>query len=603
MIGNIIKLAAAAALLFTSLPAMAQWKIKMQNKMNKYLYLIALLIMTTSLASCHDDNPEITGNEDEVIEKEQLPTHDIIETTVDAKTVVCAEGLDEISALFKNRLINENIQPEITPETELVIIDEKSAIQFINDKEKYQQLEDLYTRGGLIYLHKPALQCSALVARIQLGVFNEIPDETIPPLFDVYILNINGSEYNVGDVYNGDGQEITYFDEDGNPHTETIENIEKPSEYLYGRYAENAAKFVNTILHGESSASRADAILLSKSVVIKQCDNTIRLSQTYKKKEHHMAKEVTLIATGIISIIANIECKYDPMIDTDIYNITLIESYPGRQLWLGEREIHYKGAWYDKYGGFALSALNVNASLSYPEAKVRLRSHNIEKPSEINVLSVPDYDPFNLFWNLKVKEPLKYTSHRAKNGSVNKYSKIFTTNFSIEESWKWEVPYSSKIQDPKMELTINTAFSITSGAASSGIGANHDYNICNQYNIQNTFELPLPNKYEDTILLAFYLRSGNTGVKTDVLFANSPTLKSLYHENKRSALSRKQLIHSLSKEWQKVYNELKNANLFSPGLNADVIITLRMSNFEDITIGENAFTRICVDKNGNVSME
>lgn len=205
MNATIIKPLAKATMVFTPLLAMAQWKIK--NKMNKYLHLIALLCMAASLSSCNSDEPEITDDQ-EVVEKEPLPTNDIVETTVDAKTVVFADGLDEISALFKNRLIQENIQTDITPETELVIIDEKSATKFINDKEKYRQLEGLYLRGGLIYLHKPALQCAALMARIQLGVFNEIPDETTPPLYNVYIPNINGSEYNVGDVDSNGRQEI-----------------------------------------------------------------------------------------------------------------------------------------------------------------------------------------------------------------------------------------------------------------------------------------------------------------------------------------------------------------------------------------------------------
>lgn len=578
--------------------------------MKRYLFFAISLFMLTTLTGCHDEEP-VVPDEDEIVEKEPLPTYDIIETKVNANTVIYAEGLDEISALFKNRLINENIQPDITPETELVIIDEKSAPQFINDKEKYQQLEDLYIRGGLIYFHKPALQCSALVARIQLGVFNEIPDESIPPLFDVYILNIKGSEYKVDNVYRGESQETTYYDENGNPHTETVEKIEDPSEYLYGRYAENAAKFVNVILHGDGSTSRTNVRSMSMPDVIKQCDNTIYLNQTYKKKDHHMAKDVTLKATGVISIIAKIECDYDSKRDIDVYNIKLTESYPGSQLWLGEKKIHYTGAWYDKYGGFALSAFNVKASLSYPDAMVMLCSHNIKNTHNnyreglTHKVSVYDYDPLNLFWSFNVQNPLKYSSRRAKNGTVNDYSTIFTSDFSVEESWKWEVANSSKIEEPKMELSIGTEFSITSGAASSGIGANHDYNLCNSYNFQNDFKLPVPDKYEDSVWLTFCLRSGKADGDAieKVLFASSPTLKSLYYERNRAAQSRKRLIHLLSKEWQKVYDELKNANLTLPGQDAEVYMTLRTNDSEYIHIGENEFTKICINKDGEVSME
>lgn len=607
MNATIIKRAAVIALVFTPVLAMAQWKIK--TKMNKYLHLMALLLIATSFASCHNDEPVIIDDDEEVVEKEPLPAYDIIETTVDAKTVVFADGLDEISALFKNRLINENIQPHITPETELVIIDEKTAPQFINDKEKYQQLEDLYIRGGLIYLHKPASLCAALVARIQLGVFNEIPDESIPPLYDVYILNIKGSEYNVGDVYGNESQEITYIDEDGNSHTETLENIEEPSEYHYGLYAENAAKFVNAILRGEDSASRTTANYTNLLFVIKQHDYTIYLSQTYKKKDHHMAKDVTLQASGVISTIANIEYRYDAGRDVDVYSITLSEHYPGSKLWLGEKKIHYRGAWDDKYGGFALSKFNVNAYLNYPTANVSLRSadvrntHRNEKEGLNDKAEVKTNQPLNLNWSFSVDKPLKYSSKRAMNGSVNDYSKIITKDFSVEELWKWEVANSSKIQDYKPDLRINTEYTITSGAASSGIGANHDYNLSCKYNLNYAILLPLPDRYKDNVWISLYLLSGNGVGVEDVLFDNSPTLKLLDYKSERSALSRDRLIYSLSKEWQKVYDELKSANLSSKGLNGDVVMSLRLSDHTEITIGDNEFSRICVNKDGEVSME
>lgn len=608
MNATVNKPTANVALMFTPVLVIAQWKIKTRNKMKKFLHLIALLYMAASLASCNSDEPEITDDQ-EVVEKEPLPTNDIVETTVDAKTVVCADGLDEISALFKNRLINENIQPDITPETELVIIDEKSATQFINDKEKYQQLEDLYIRGGLIYLHKPASQCAALVARIQLGVFNEIPEGTIPPLYDVYILNIRGSEYNVGDVYGNESQEITYIDEDGNSHTETLENIEEPSEYHYGLYAENAAKFVNAILRGEDSASRTTANYTNLLFVIKQHDYTIYLSQTYKKKDHHMAKDVTLQASGVISTIANIEYRYDAGRDVDVYSITLSEHYPGSKLWLGEKKIHYRGAWDDKYGGFALSKFNVNAYLNYPTANVSLRSadvrntHRNEKEGLNDKAEVKTNQPLNLNWSFSVDKPLKYSSKRAMNGSVNDYSKIITKDFSVEELWKWEVANSSKIQDYKPDLRINTEYTITSGAASSGIGANHDYNLSCKYNLNYSILLPLPDRYKDNVWISLYLLSGNGVGVEDVLFDNSPTLKLLDYKSERSALSRDRLIYSLSKEWQKVYDELKSANLSSKGLNGDVVMSLRLSDHTEITIGDNEFSRICVNKDGEVSME
>lgn len=94
MNATIIKRAAVIALVFTPVLAMAQWKIK--TKMNKYLHLMALLLIATSFASCHNDEPVIIDDDEEVVEKEPLPAYDIIETTVDAKTVVLQTGLTKL---------------------------------------------------------------------------------------------------------------------------------------------------------------------------------------------------------------------------------------------------------------------------------------------------------------------------------------------------------------------------------------------------------------------------------------------------------------------------------------------------------------------------
>ena len=146
--------------------------------------LSSILIVGTTLTSCKDDELEKINNEEDTEAAppaNDLPPHDVIETKVTALTVIFATGLDEMSRLFQNRLSSELISPYLDDDTELVVFDEEGVTQFINDDEKYEKLEDFYLRGGLIYFHKPALQASALIARLKLGVFNDVPDKAIPP--------------------------------------------------------------------------------------------------------------------------------------------------------------------------------------------------------------------------------------------------------------------------------------------------------------------------------------------------------------------------------------------------------------------------------------
>ena len=76
-----------------------------------------------------------------------------------------------------------------------------------------------------------------------------------------------------------------------------------------------------------------------------------------------MAKEVTLEAEGTVSIDAKIRCAYSFDQDKDYYQITLNEYYPGKKVFGKARSKVKHGIYSDKYAGFALEGVLVDARL------------------------------------------------------------------------------------------------------------------------------------------------------------------------------------------------------------------------------------------------
>ena len=473
-----------------------------QNKRVWFKHLCQVVsiafMASTVLTGCKDEEPNLDHDDEmEAPLPEPLPTEDIIETRVNALTAIYADNPDEMTALFLNRLESGKIEPEISSETELIIFDEAGASKFINNSELFDKLEDLYQKGGLIYFHKPAMQATGLMARLELGVFQEVPDEIIPPICDAFILNIQGAEYTVDDIHTSGSKEYISIDEDGNEKIDIDEDVEAPSEYIYGRYAENAAKFVNEALEVSLRSrptvvrTRAGEKISEPPLIPIHWDKSFYLYKKYSKSDH-MAKDVTLEANGTVHLTAKIRCAYSFDQDKDYYQITLSENYPGSFFWKGEKSIKYKALYYDKYGGFALKAMNVYATLkncsdksvkvsvtegiapnnhpatgsketvtgwtlggsvglSYPlgvtgnftggyTSTTSISMPYSEIPAEFGRLYA---DGSGLKWSYNVNNPLEYHKHRGRNGGVNKYPKISTQDVTFEQTWSWVIDNTS----------------------------------------------------------------------------------------------------------------------------------------------------------------
>lgn len=623
--------------------------------LTKISVVFALLSVLT-LTGCKDDEPDCSReDDDDSLVVEDLPVSDQIETRMDVNAVIFAKNLDEIGSLFKNRLMPDGIQSAIDDNTDLVILDEQSASQFINDSQEYEQLENFYLRGGLFYFHKPALQAAGLIARLELGIFNSVPDDdNFKSICDAYIFNIEGAEYYAGDVHFPGPHTYEYVDENGNTFTETVEEREKPSEYIYGRYAENAAAFVNKVVknivrsRARSVSSRADNSAIEKIPFIPiQRDKNVDLVMEYNPKSHHMHNAIKLEAHGISSLSLDVGCAYSFDKDMDYYQFRMSEFYPGKQLYQGNLKFKHS-PYTDKAGGFALEKLHIstgihglfdgprlyavdhiapenepangtettvtgwtaNGTLGLSSGGLGLNAGGGYTSSTSITLPFSDMpaefqrgtaDGSDLVWDYTIRTPLRYHKHNDRNGGYNKFSDISVKDFTTQQTWCWIVANSSKMDEWPVMVSVFAQYFVTSGAASAGMGPNYSYNNLHDFRHEYLFDLPRPDRYKDRLSIVASPICPTSSYLRKMMSENSPRFSYLNDNPERTAIVRKHLTHRMSDEWLDIFNELKSMGPFL-GVDNEVTFTLRMSNGEIIPLGTTGSTGIHFSKDGRVSM-
>lgn len=615
--------------------------------------IVILTMVGGTLTSCNDDEPQIEVPELENNDVTEQPTQDIVETTVNANTAILASNLDEMSSFFLKRLNQGNVTLELNDDTELLIIDDASATKILKDDALFEKFEDFYYRGGLVYAHKPSMLTAALLIRLYEGVYDAEP-EVIIPLYDAWIFNIQGAQYCADDIHSEKPQTIEYVDEEGNSHSETITEPEKPSDYLYGRYAENAAKFVNQVMNGSSNTSTRvisrGGIKYTEPVPIPMQFDSRRfeLHRKFDKETEHITKGGELKASAILSLTVDVTCAYSFEQNKDFYQIKLSETYPGGSIWQGTHKVKYKKSYYDKYGGFGLDDIFVSITNIDTNHGVDVESLTSVAPdnqpatgtketvkgftvggsigiskgsfplspngtyTSTTSISMPVSElPYKLSWPQNKKDltwryststPLRYTARWGFNGSVSNYSNIMTKDFTIGQTWCWVFKNSDKQGNSPIRLTVNYNCYLTSGSASSSSGTNYEFNNCTVIRLNPTISLPIPDRFKDKITIVATPVSETSSLVRKLLRENSSSFRDIEDYPERAGVTRRELISSLGREWDKVYEQLKRLQPIS-GVKEEVTYTLQISDGERVKFDSYyGYTGIHIDKNGNVSL-
>ncbi|GAB6868564.1 hypothetical protein [Bacteroides rodentium] len=338
----------------------------------KALSLLLAGMMAFGLASCKDDeiDPGIDSPEANV----PIPTEDEVKTTVSKSYAVLGEHFDEVTPYVLKRMTGQryNYSPAdsyIADDVEVVFLDYDALLEI--SEEMVYEIKEVFDRGGAIYLHKPhslALEFFKLILYDKLDDFMEWLEEQIKGLDaqtkaekknvlerDSYIIRRN-SHYDMRDIHNGEPvtieETIVEEAEDGNEQTRTVTGTitpDEPSDYEYGLFAENVAKWLNE----ENAKTRAtDGEMLSSvasEVTLLPCH-----LQRFKSEE-----PFTCYAElrRWVSTAYNFETKQD------YYHVVLEETYLGDKFNFGEYFCKKTKGKYHKYAGYTYGGLSIRPSL------------------------------------------------------------------------------------------------------------------------------------------------------------------------------------------------------------------------------------------------
>ena len=209
-------------------------------------------------------------------------------------------------------------------------------------------------------------------------------------------------------------------------------------------------------------------------------------------------------------------------------------------------------------------------------------------------------DGSGLEWIYEVNNPLRYHKNRGRNGGVNNYPKISTQDVTFEQTWSWVIDNTSVQGEQDLNLDVSANFYVTSGAATSGAGANHSYNYRKPCPVYKTFALPKPERYKEMVAVVASSVNASSSYLRKLIAENSPRFKYLQDNSERAGVTRRNLSLRLSNEWEDVYNEIKRLEPFA-GMDDDVTFYLQMNDGERLSIGDSVYKGICISKQGEVS--
>lgn len=600
-----------------------------------------------ALSGCHDNEPEITGEDEiEYPVPEVDRVNDVIKTTMDARTCVMSTSLDDMGALFVKRL--DNAGSDFDDETELLVLDDDACYKFVKDDEEYNRISDYYQRGGIVYLHKPALGAAYLMARLQYGMSPLVSEEKVKPIAEAYICHISGAEYWGDTAWERDVHKNIYYDEEGNEYREPSEGDEKPTEYYYGQYAESAAKFVNEVTHNlvRSDATAVSSRAGTETIAPEQipiqrtiCWNgklTYNLD-TDKVLEYHMPIDYKFYVRALYS--------FDQ--DKDYYELKYSQVIPMSQAFKGHFSFKRWGLYKDKYGGYNFSGHSVEVELRNYKPGVSVYSLEgvlpANKPlegteatekgwsvggnlsfsgqgglvigasggySSSTTITVPHKDiPVTyqqkrkdlLSWEYSVSDPMYYYKNRGGNGGYNRGPEICEKDISLEQGWGWIVSHTKKQGDTPLKVKLNTKTTIRSGACTSGAGGNTSWNILSIMPAEYEFNLPVPERFRNEYnIVAVPLNDESVRLRT-LFMQNSAKFKYIIDHPKRCAVSDLVLKRKMRDEWQAVFDQIAARAPIS-NVKEEVTFYLEDSSGNRLQVGGGNYYGIRIKTDGKVGV-
>lgn len=554
--------------------------------------------------SCDDNDANMNlGNDndtDEIVD--EIPTSDVVETTMEVEAALFANNRSRMAELFVKRLNKITAAPAITESTELVMLDETSAGDFLEDEMLYGELEAFYQRGGLIYMDCPALKQAALVARLVYGTSNPVDDEFIETLYEGYLFQKDGAEYFAHDLYNPEPHEAIMVDSLGNLYTEIIQDEKEPTEYFYGQVAERAASFVNTCLQlNEKQARTLSRAGTGESIEIPIIPKHVDFCIATRRQNLNSSGSETFTAMAYMDVQMRTGYSFDE--NSDYYQIVLKEFFPFSQLWKGLKTRKHS-IYKDKSAGGSCESIKINIQYrdnsTFPIQTVdgvipQNQSHDgtetVTKGWEIGgnlglsggkgaplVVSggisggytnttaitrpIPEMNvkytqksKSELYW-ISEMQPASMSAHFGRNPSYTAPAELATQDFFLEQAWNWIIPNTQKRGNKPFSMKIDISINTAGCSATGGSGKNKVTKLGTSCGKNWEFDLPVPGRYKHTYTIVAEPAVGSSELR-EVLNQNSPKFKYMEKYPERCAPTEEELQNLIFQEWQEIYEQVQ----------------------------------------------
>ncbi len=363
------------------------------KKITKLLAVLALVLQPFMLVSCKDDDipNDVPGGEDDWI----VQTEDVVETYLDGDIALVGSHFDEVTSYILSRVCGQKFQIDFSssslPVTTRVLMIDDENMRNLSADDIDRLIVPAYRQGVIMCMHKPS---DWKAAGVQMALWQvdhgtdgsetiEGSDQNVgrsafttrstddgmdydDSSSDLIAIKPGGLQFKLDDVYNPDEKyestiQITEHIDESEPATrDSLITItpQEPTAYEYGRFAENAVKWINeTQEEALFRAARAGSLTRSADGTTNMsqvCNETRIVSCTFWNRygnpntdAAYVKKDYNVNIPLIIRAYTTSAYNFDT--DEDYYHVVMEEEFDASKLYRGRFDMREKNMYIAGY--------------------------------------------------------------------------------------------------------------------------------------------------------------------------------------------------------------------------------------------------------------
>lgn len=330
----------------------------------KHFYLLLLAVIWMG---CTPDDDHVPSNQ-------PTPPDDvenIVDVAVSTYNGVASVLSDsnELVAYLNKRFLNST--KELTPDAHVVLLDESSVAQIVNDAERMAIISSLWRNNRAFVFVAPGANALNMIAQLRaemLGMTHAaLPQSVVDSYADVhlYITKADGNEM----VYNNISRQrklrtstVSTTDSENAEANITTSDVQydvvySPTDYEIGRIAERASEWCNT--HADPAVAHKNMMFRSSTDDPYAGNRIVRTMYTVVAVDHGICydyywctlDEVPQATTTEAMVRIDAAAGYSETIESDIYDLFLTQEFNATSTYLANYLIHEHLSYNWRYSG------------------------------------------------------------------------------------------------------------------------------------------------------------------------------------------------------------------------------------------------------------